>query len=681
MPLKELREKAFTPGRKDKRNAAWNEFTESRAFLPLPAPVQFYGFDDTDLSIPPYMLGVWLGDGHSANGRITSADPEIFQWFDCPITKQSGEYLYKAEGLSTRLKELGVIDNKHVPGLYLVGKPVQRLALLQGLMDTDGTIHQDGKIAYFCNTNEGLIESVVFIVRSLGGIASVSTTKSAKGASKTSWRVSVKLPLEWCPFRLSRKASKWVGSVGMKLPIKEIVPAGTMLARCITVEAKDGLYVTDDFILTHNSTALTLAYGLAVVLFREQDYVIILGSSEDMAVESLGELSLELAENEDIRRDFGIRRFVVEQKTDIIVECDDGHQFRVIGRGAGQKIRGRKWRGKRPGLIIFDDVEDDEQVESREQRVKFRRWFFRAAKQAVRIGGKVRGHGTILHEDSMLANLMKNTQWHTRLYKAHAGFDDFTQILWPQRFTEKDLRAKRQELIEAHDAAGYSAELLNDPLDNSEAFIRSDDFIPMTEGDYDAPKKICVAADFAVSKADAANRTSFTVGGKCIRNLVHHLDFRVGRWDPVEWINVMFEIQQRWSPEIFFVEDGVIWKAVKRMVYEEMQKRDLWINIEAILPVKDKATRGRPFQKRMRAGGCRWDARATGFEGAKQEILRFTGTAQATLDDQFDSAALLSRGFEFVPLIEEEDFDTDEDMDMRKQDPRRNDGRSRVTGY
>ena len=88
------------------------------------------------------------------------------------------------------------------------------------------------------------------------------------------------------------------------------------------------------------STAFTLSYGLAVVLFREQNYVVILGSSEDMAVESLGELVLELAENEDIIRDFGIKGFITEQKTDVIVECTDGHQFRIIGRGAGQKIPG-----------------------------------------------------------------------------------------------------------------------------------------------------------------------------------------------------------------------------------------------------------------------------------------------------------------------------------------------------
>lgn len=440
------------------------------------------------------------------------------------------------------------------------------------------------------------------------------------------------------------------------------------------------------------STAFTLSYGLAVVLFREQDYVVILGSSEDMAVESLGELALELTENEDIRRDFGIKRFVTEQKTDIIVECDDGHQFRIIGRGAGQKIRGRKWRGKRPGLILFDDIEDDEQVESRDQRVKFRKWFFRAAKQAVRIGGKVRGHGTILHEDSMLANLMKNSQWQTKCFKAHQGFDDFSNILWPERFSKEALWSKRQELIEAHDAAGYSAELLNDPLDNSEAYLRKDDFIPMDELDYSKPKRLGCAWDFAVSKADLANRTSCTIGGKCSENLLHFLDFKVGRWSPSEsradvakgvfgWIDVMFQVEERWHPEFHAVEGGAIWNAVKKVLFQEMQTRDIFLTIEVIQPVKDKATRGKSLQKRHRAGATRWNTQAEGFESAKDEMLRFTGHAAARLDDQFDSAALLSLAFDNAPLVEEDDFMEEDERYLVENDPRLDEGRSAVTGY
>lgn len=434
------------------------------------------------------------------------------------------------------------------------------------------------------------------------------------------------------------------------------------------------------------STALTMDYILAEVLFRTSDYVILVSSTEEFAAEQLGNIAEELRSNEDLIREFGVKGFEIDSKTDIIVKMNDGHRFRILCRGSEQRIRGRLWKGKRPNLLVVDDAEDDEQVENADRRQKFSRWFFRAAKQALGRHGKTRVHGTILHIDSLLSKLRENKSWKHLFYKAHAGFDDFSDALWPENWPEERLKARRQEFIDGMDAAGYSQEFLNDPLDNSDAFLRREDFIAMSEDDYDSHKLFGIAADLAVSKADKANRTSFTVGGKDVNNILHIVDQRVGRWDPVEWIDEMFLLQQRWQPEVFWVEDGVIWKAVKSMVYREMQIRDVRINIEAILPIKDKATRGRSYQRRMRAGQCRFDKQASWYPGFEQENLRFTGLAAATLDDQFDSAALLSRGFDDFAHVEQEDFYSEEQWALergfrryRRAAPAQ--GRSAVTGY
>lgn len=429
------------------------------------------------------------------------------------------------------------------------------------------------------------------------------------------------------------------------------------------------------------STGFTHDYGLAVALFREEDYIIILGSSEDMAIEHLNDISVELHDNEDLKREFGISNIVTDQRKDLTVECEDGHQFRFVARGAEQKIRGRKWRGKRPGLILGDDIEDDEQVENKERRTKFYRWLIRAAKQALRDGGKMRIHGTILHEDSALAKIANHPSWKILRYRAHNSFDDFTGLLWPEKFSEARLRAIRQEFIDAGDAAGYSQEYLNDPLDNSDAFLTNGEFFPMRGDDYETSKLVCAAADFAVSTEDLANRTSFSVGGKDVNNILHFLDQRVGRWASDRWLDEMFSIQARWNPDIFWVEGGVIWKAVSPMIYKEMEIRNKWINIEVRNPIRDKAARGRALQRRMRAGSCRFDTQAPWFEGFRDELLRFTGISQARLDDQFDSAALLAQGFEGMALMEEEDFIEEDELDMRAHDPRKLIGRNPVTGY
>lgn len=429
------------------------------------------------------------------------------------------------------------------------------------------------------------------------------------------------------------------------------------------------------------STALSFAYILSEVMFRCSDYVIFIGSTEGNAAEFVSNVYEELHSNEALIQEFGPFVFETDSKIDTIIRFPDGHRFRIIARGAEQKIRGKMWNGKRPNLIVMDDAEDDEQVISKDRRSKFQGWFFRAAKQALSHSGKIRVHGTILHEDSLLSRLRKNTAWQHLFFKAHAAFDDFSDILWPEHWSEERLRAVQHEFIQNGDSGGYSQEYLNDPQDNDEAYLRKEDFLPMSEDDHSRPMIIAAAADFAVSKADKANRTSFTIGGKAIDNLLYFLDQRVGRWNTLEWLDEMFLIQQRWNPDVFFVEDGVIWKGIAPTVYKEMQTRNIWMNLQPRLPVRDKATRGRSLQRRMRAGGCRFNKEPDWYAGFEAELLKFTGHSEASLDDQFDSAALLSLGFEDMAQMERDDFLTEAEEEMERTDPRKTQGRNSVTGY
>lgn len=429
------------------------------------------------------------------------------------------------------------------------------------------------------------------------------------------------------------------------------------------------------------STALTHDYVLSTILFRAQDYVVIVSATEDLAIGHLSDIAKELRENDELRLEFKIKSLVVDAKTDVIVEFDDGHQSRIIAKGAGQKMRGLKWNGKRPGLIVCDDLEEDEQVDSADRRTKFRKWFYRALLPCRRRGGLVRMHGTILHEDALLARLLKAKTWATRKFKAHAAFDDFSEILWPEQFPESRLREIRQVFIDDGDASGYSQEYLNDPFDSSDAYLKRDDFLPMTEDEVDAQKVNYVGCDFAVSKAAKANKTSFTIGGKSVDNLLHIHDQRIDKWDTLEWMEEMFLIQEAHNPYCFFVEDGVIWKSIAPTLYKEMQKRDVWLNCYAITPTKDKATRGRPLQKRMRARGIRFNKKASWYPAYEAELLHFTGHGDAVQDDQFDSTAILVKGLDLLNELDEDDFRSADEVEMEENDPRGELSRNVVTGY
>jgi hypothetical protein len=104
------------------------------------------------------------------------------------------------------------------------------------------------------------------------------------------------------------------------------------------------------------SSAFTHVFMLATSLFRVESYSILVSTNEELAIEHLGDITRELMENDDLIEDFGIKQFITNSKTEIIVEFKDGHQFRILARGSGQKMRGRKWRGMRPGLIVCHEA-------------------------------------------------------------------------------------------------------------------------------------------------------------------------------------------------------------------------------------------------------------------------------------------------------------------------------------
>jgi len=288
----------------------------------------------------------------------------------------------------------------------------------------------------------------------------------------------------------------------------------------------------------------------------------------------------------------------------------------------------------------------------------------------------------------MLSRLMTSKSWASKLYRAHASFNDFSQQLWEARrdpirgmSNEEILREIRQQFIDDQDAVGYSQEYLNDPRDDETNYIKKDWFQAMKESDHDEEGIFGVGVDFAISKADKANRTSITTGKMDRGNLLHIVDQTVGRMDSSEIIDALFDTNRKWHPDLFWVESGQIWLSLWPTIKKEMLRRGEWINFVARTPIKDKASRGKSFQKRMKGGGVRWDTDKDWYTPMQEEILSFSEHAEAQLDDQFDSVALLSLGFEEMPDVEDDDVMDDEEWDMREHDPRRFLGRNTTTGY
>lgn len=234
---------------------------EANHSIPCCEPVEYSA---KELPIDPYLLGLWLGDGTSQSGCITSADSEVLSEIEHHLIPssfgKSKAALYRVEGLTTKLSKLGLLNNKHIPASYMNGSVAQRFALLQGLMDTDGSCGQNGQ-SEFSSSNENLALQVHELMCSLGLKARLIKRESWLNGvrHKDSFRI-------WCMtnkpiFRLSRKlarienwAEKPQKTRSTQRYIVNIEPIESVPMRCITVDSPNSLFlVTRNFIPTHNS--------------------------------------------------------------------------------------------------------------------------------------------------------------------------------------------------------------------------------------------------------------------------------------------------------------------------------------------------------------------------------------------------------------------------------------------
>lgn len=233
------------------------------------------------LPIHPYILGYWLGDGTTEDGTITTQDQEVVTLIESirPIHKawQNSVIQYRIDGLRQELKQYNLFGNKHIPLVYLQASYEDRLELLRGLMDSDGTIEDRG-VMCFCNTNKQLTDAVQTLLGTLGVKSGISVVNSTKETYEFEYRNTFSTTER--VFNLSRKYNRQkqkLKGVENWFYIRNIQPIESVPTKCIKVDAADGLFrVGKSMVLTHNSDALlmdALQYsdvkGYAAILFRQ----------------------------------------------------------------------------------------------------------------------------------------------------------------------------------------------------------------------------------------------------------------------------------------------------------------------------------------------------------------------------------------------------------------------------
>jgi predicted phage terminase large subunit-like protein len=449
------------------------------------------------------------------------------------------------------------------------------------------------------------------------------------------------------------------------------------------------------------STTISFAYLLAAMLFRERSFALLVSDTETQAAMFLSDIKAELRENEDLVHLFQIKEFIKDTETDVIVSFEDGVQFRILVRGAEQRVRGLKWGSKRPDLIVCDDLEGDEQVLNKERREKLRKWFEGALLPSRSREGIVRVVGTVLHMDSLLNRLLpedsnpntirtplksydKRTRgytWKSVRYRAHD--ESFDNILWANRYDAAYFQTIRQRLVDQGIPEVYSQEYLNYPIDESTAFFKRQDFSEIPDflikefKDKKRNLNYYAAVDFAVSTADRSDYTVIAIAGVDDNGKMYVLDVRRGRWDSLQIIEEMFAVQRKYDPELFAVERGTIEKSLGPILKNEMMSRNCYLKLHPLTPTKDKQSRARGIQARIRSSGVLFDKGAPWYADLEDEMVRFPRSRH---DDQVDALAWLGLVVNEVSYA----LSTEEEEDLEYEEFQRingDDGKSPITGY
>jgi hypothetical protein len=238
---------------------------QSRYRIENAAPLELA---EADLPLDPYVLGCWLGDGSVGTSRISKPDDEMFRNIErrgfqvgpaAAGTTEKGAPMRSVIGLIGLLKKCGVANKKFIPKAYLRGSRQQRLDLLRGLMDTDGTWNKARSEAVFEVTDEALAMGVYELAVSLGQRPVVNAVqRNGFGKVVTAYTVSFTPASGLNPFLSSVKADRVNVTFevrGRRRVIKSVDPVETVPTQCIKVDSPDSTYLcTEGMIVTHNTT-------------------------------------------------------------------------------------------------------------------------------------------------------------------------------------------------------------------------------------------------------------------------------------------------------------------------------------------------------------------------------------------------------------------------------------------
>lgn len=226
------------------------------------------------------------------------------------------------------------------------------------------------------------------------------------------------------------------------------------------------------------TTMASIVYVAWLCLYEQEPFIMVGSETYSLAVQNVNDLKFELEGNPAIQIIYGEQKSEYWQDGDFVTNKN----IRVMAISYGGRIRGIKHKQFRPTFILLDDMENDKNVRSADQRLYMREWLTKAVLPAVAKGGRVKVIGTVLHSDSLLLNIINGVDefasWepNSRLFRALNEKDGQEYSLWPELYSVEELKRMRDDPTFEHykGSLSFSQEMQNEPLSDEDRVIKQE---------------------------------------------------------------------------------------------------------------------------------------------------------------------------------------------------------------
>lgn len=365
--------------------------TNLKDFRPPRLPVNHaVVLPEADLPIPPYLLGLWLGDGTRHCGIITARpDDELvyrsmIEALGYRTTDQSTPYTFGVLGLKVRLRELGVLNNKHIPDEYLFGSIAQRRALVQGLMDSDGNVSKAGQ-CFFSQKDPKLTAQFRSLLNSLGVKNTLQVSEAKIGDVSYGPTHRVSFYMKDCAL-LSRKALRTREPMPCNVPrsirIEALGRKG--LVQCLQVANEDGLFLMGEGWLTGHNTKSEFASYLfpAWMMGRNPKMKIIQATHTTELAVNFGRKTKNLIDSDEYKAIFPEVKLAADSKASGRWDTSKGGMYYAVGVGSNLAGRGGD-------LVVIDDPHSEQTAMSANGFEDAWEWYTGGPRQRLQPGGSI----------------------------------------------------------------------------------------------------------------------------------------------------------------------------------------------------------------------------------------------------------------------------------------------------